>query len=112
MTPHDLLASLHAAGVEVVQAHDNLRLRGPEGALTPDLLAAVKQHKPALLRLLVDREAHPGSATAPAPDRPACGHADAIVVMYVDGYGTLCGACWTRWVRGGMDWPGQPGGES
>ena len=85
---------------------DQLRYQGPRGVLTPALLEAVKQHKPALLRLLVGRDAAPEPAPASAPDLPACGHNDAIAVLVVDGYGSICGACWSSWVRGGMDWPG------
>ena len=50
---------------------------------------------------------------APAlPEAPACGHTDTVTVIHVDGYGALCGACWTRWVAGGMDWPEQHGDQS
>ena len=60
-----------------------------------------------------------GSSSEPAPapasasaHAPACGHTDTVTVIHVDGYGSLCGACWTRWVAGGMDWPEQHGDQS
>ena len=109
MTPAALLASLQAAGVDLVPSGDNLRLRAPEGALTADLLGAVKQHKPALLRLLAEKGAAPAPGALSEPSTPACGHDDAIAVLQVRGYGTLCGRCWSRWRVGGMDWPGTSG---
>ena len=38
-------------------------------------------------------------------DRPACGHAGALVVLTVKGQGQLCIDCWRRWVRGDLAWP-------
>ena len=74
MTPAALIASLRAAGVDMVPAGDNLRLQAPGGTLTPDLLAAVEQHKPALLQLLVANDSGPGMASAPPhPQCPAAG---------------------------------------
>lgn len=125
MTPRALLASLHAARVEVVPTGSNLRLRGPDGALTPELLAVVKEHKATLLRLLAggDPGAAPGTLPAepenrgpaadslPEPRGPACGHDEAVVLLEVEGQGTLCSRCWRRWIAGNISWPGSPGSE-
>ena len=46
-----------------------------------------------------------GIERPPEPPRTACGHDDTVTVIHVDTYGALCGACWRRWVSGGMDWP-------
>lgn len=51
MTPAALLANLRGWGVEVRARGDKLRL-SPQSALTPELLALVKDHKPGLLELL------------------------------------------------------------
>jgi DNA polymerase-1 len=47
-----LLDTLTAAGIVVSVTGDKLNLDGPRGALTPELIANVKGHKPALLELL------------------------------------------------------------
>ena len=109
-----LLAELHQAGVELTVNGDRLHYSAPPGVMTPGLVIAVKQHKPALLRLLVARDTAPAPGPEPAPSTstPACGHNDAIAVLQVDDHGLICGPCWQRWVRGGMDWPESPGGES
>ncbi|MFL9458796.1 condensation domain-containing protein [Tolypothrix bouteillei VB521301_2] len=48
----DLLENLSAKNVELWIEGDKLRYRGPENALSPELLASIKQHKPEILRLL------------------------------------------------------------
>ena len=58
-------------------------------------------------RIAASSSPEPAQAPASAPEHaPACGHTDTVTVIHVDGYGALCGACWTRWVAGGMNWPG------
>ena len=42
---------------------------------------------------------------SPGWQGPACGHAAAVVLIRVEGWGMLCGDCWRRWVAGNMDWP-------
>ena len=59
-----LLAELRQAGVVLAVNGDRLHYSAPLGVMTPEFLAAVKKHKPALLRLLVEREAAP---TPPPP---------------------------------------------
>ena len=52
MSPVDLLAELRRRGVRLSVHGDKLRYVAPKGALTPDLLEAMRRHKPDLLRLL------------------------------------------------------------
>jgi ribosomal protein L40E len=47
-----LIADLRAKGVELAPNGDKLRVRAPEGTLTPDLLAVVAEHKAELLAAL------------------------------------------------------------
>jgi hypothetical protein len=53
--PIELLAELTRRGVEIVVAGGRLRFR-PQGAVTPDLRAALAEHKTELLKLLEDEE--------------------------------------------------------
>jgi hypothetical protein len=53
MTAHDLLGALQARKVELWVEGGRLRWRGPTGALTGADLAALAEHKAALLALLV-----------------------------------------------------------
>jgi len=60
-TPTALLAELTALGIEL-QAHgERLRFR-PQTAMTAELVARVKVHKPGLLALLADTETPTGDA--------------------------------------------------
>lgn len=52
MTAQALLTELHDAGVTIEAARGELRLDAPSGAMTPDLLSAVKSCKGELLNLL------------------------------------------------------------
>lgn len=54
-----LLADLQAHDVAVVPEGDRLRLKAPKGTMTPDLLARVRECKPALLALLTRPQAAP-----------------------------------------------------
>ena len=116
MTAPELLDVLHRAGVEVARAGGNLKLRGPREAMTPEVLARVRERKPELLTLLPCEVASTRArdnrpmVDAPAPladhfSRPACGHDGALVLLTVEGLGLLCGDCWCLWVRGRLDWP-------
>ncbi len=57
MTPAILLADLQTRGVRLYLAGDELRYKAKPGVLTPDLAAAVKPHKSALITLLRQEEA-------------------------------------------------------
>lgn len=52
MTATDVLARLRALGISVAADGDDLVLR-PSSKLTPEMLALVRAHKPALLALLM-----------------------------------------------------------
>lgn len=63
-TPAALLPELTALGIEL-QAHgDRLRFR-PQSAMTGELIARVKVHKPGLLALLTNTETPAGDAATP-----------------------------------------------
>ena len=49
MTPHQLLATLHRAGAEVVVHGDRLRVQAPRGVLTEEIRRALVEHKPELV---------------------------------------------------------------
>ncbi len=55
MTPESLVAELCERGVAIESAGGELRLDAPAGAMTPDLLAAVKSCKAELLKILQSR---------------------------------------------------------
>jgi hypothetical protein len=53
MTPLEVLRALRARGIEVVLwPNDTLHCQSEAGLLTPDLVAAMRQHKEALLTIL------------------------------------------------------------
>jgi hypothetical protein len=52
MTPHDLLEHLYRRGLRFAAAGQDIRVRGPKSALTPNVLESIRQQKPALLALL------------------------------------------------------------
>ncbi len=56
MTAAALLADLQTRGVRLYLAGDELRYKAKPGMMTPDLAAAVKPHKPALVALLREEE--------------------------------------------------------
>jgi hypothetical protein len=58
VSPAALLEALAARGVELAVTDGRLRCR-PAGRLTPELRAALVEHKPALLRLLATRPCVP-----------------------------------------------------
>src|SRR4051812_5495280 len=75
MTPDALLSALRAAGVSLVIAGEKLTTRGPKGAMTPTLVAALREYKPlilAVVRTLHDRkhDADWGTAQAWMMDGP------------------------------------------
>ena len=174
-----LLTRVQGLGIVLWRQGDQLRYRGSQGDLTPDLIGELRRHKAELLQMIAAGEPCSAQRDAPAPDRsasvklfmpvvetwppdtrdlweeraavlefdwgmsrdeaeleafnritagsspepapvpasapehaPACGHTDALVVIHVTDYGSLCGPCWTRWVAGGMDWPEQHGDQS
>ncbi len=60
-TPHDVLKRAQRAGVAVIVDGDELRLRA-KAAPPRELLDELREHKPALLRLLSQGEAAPASS--------------------------------------------------
>src|SRR5215831_18330346 len=56
LSPLEVLETIAAAGVTVSVTGDRLNLKGPEQALTDDLIAHVRILKPALLELLSGSE--------------------------------------------------------
>ena len=52
MTAAELLRELRRRGVKLTVNGDRLRYEAPRGALTPELLEAMRQHKPELMRML------------------------------------------------------------
>lgn len=65
MIAAEVLSELQAKGVTLAPEGDKLRWRAPKGTMTPDLLARVREAKPALLALLA------GGAPVPVVPRPA-----------------------------------------
>ena len=73
MGPAEVLAELARRGVEVAVEGNRLRFR-PQEAVTPDLLAALIEHKPDLIRLLGTEAAEVGwRAEAMRPQVPPTG---------------------------------------
>lgn len=54
MSPAALLADLRSRGIVLIPAGDALRCRAPRGVVTPDLAQLIREHKPALLALLLE----------------------------------------------------------
>jgi hypothetical protein len=52
MTPHHLLARIHAAGIMLWSEAEMLRYRAPKGVMTAELLMQIRTHKETLLALL------------------------------------------------------------
>jgi amino acid adenylation domain-containing protein/non-ribosomal peptide synthase protein (TIGR01720 family) len=72
VSPIELLSRLRDLHVQVIADGERLRVRAPEGALTPELQAALAAHKAAILALLKGSSA---VAAAPAPRAAAAGDA-------------------------------------
>jgi TubC N-terminal docking domain len=70
--PAHIIAQLHAAGCRLIPEGERLRVKHPS-ALTDELRALIRQHKPALLDWL--RQEHPGATEAGGgagtPGRPS-----------------------------------------
>jgi hypothetical protein len=90
-----LLASLREHRIEVEVDGDQLRLRGRQALLTPELRRAAAAYKPALLALL--REA------AAEPICPICGRVDYMPI------GSGWRRCWACGWRGGPTRAPDPG---
>jgi hypothetical protein len=56
MTLAELLCSVNAAGIGLANVGGQLQLRGPPGAITPEIRAGAGEHKEALLELLPIQE--------------------------------------------------------
>lgn len=72
MTLARLLEELDRRGVALVAEGDRLRVRGARGALDPELLSAIRAHKPRLLEALRDAgaSADGGGGAGPRPRPP------------------------------------------
>lgn len=57
MTTEELIEQATAAGVRLRQNGEKLRVDAPKGVLVPELLDALKEHKPAILAFLAQRRA-------------------------------------------------------
>ena len=99
MSPDTLMHELTAIGVHVSVNGDKLKIRAPNGAIRPELLAALRRHKAALLARLAtpqgtDAAKIPASPTpAPTPEDAAAMRLSAIessglalLVKVDDGY--------------------------
>lgn len=84
MAPDVLLTELRARGAVLSVRGDRIRVEAPPEVVTPELRAALVEHKPALLRLLSDTD-RPGTPPPPAAFR----FADSVMV-----FGDIC-AGWT-----------------
>ncbi|MHB8763134.1 MAG: TubC N-terminal docking domain-related protein [Deferrisomatales bacterium] len=74
MTALALLRDIEAQGIRLEAQGDRLRVDAPAGALTPELRAALAEHKPELLRVLAAGAGAPGPFTCdgcPNRGRPA-----------------------------------------
>jgi hypothetical protein len=92
-----VLARLRERGIEVAVDGDQLRLRGRQSSLTPELRRAAVAHKPALLALLRKAPAETTCAT--------CGRTDYLPI----GSGwRRCWACGRRWGPTSTPDPGDP----
>jgi hypothetical protein len=56
MTLVELFSAVNGAGVSLANVDGQLQLRGPPGAITPDIRAGAEEHKQAILALLPARE--------------------------------------------------------
>ncbi len=92
-----LLARLRELGIEVDVDGDQLRLRGHDAPLTPELRRCAVAHKPALLALLR------GATTEPIC--PNCGRVD---YMPIGSGWRRCWACGRRWGPTSAPDPGDP----
>jgi hypothetical protein len=92
-----LLASLREHGIEIEVDGDQLRLRGRQAPLTPELRRAAAAYKPALVALL--REA------ATEPICPTCGRVD---YMPLGSGWRRCWTCGRRWGPTRAPDPGDP----
>lgn len=60
---HAILAELNAKGIDVATVGDQLELTGPKRAITPEVIAEVRQHKQEILDMLAPVSPE-GEATA------------------------------------------------
>lgn len=63
MTAAELLQALAARGVRLKVADGRLSVRAPKGALTDEIKAALRDHRPALLRI-ISRTSRAGAAAS------------------------------------------------
>lgn len=61
MSPHELLRALHSRRIRIFRDGEQLRVKGPQGAMTPELMAQLKAQKQAVLDFLRLGEQQTGS---------------------------------------------------
>lgn len=59
MTAEELFVELYRRGVRLSVVGADLRYRPPQDAMTPEMLAVIKAHKPALIVLLTPDDSLP-----------------------------------------------------
>ena len=96
MTATRLLDALRTKGVRLSGEGEQLAVDAPKGILTDDLHQAIRQHKAALLALLV-QPAQANAATATAPSTEACTHQAHFPPSLTDGPLRQCVACPHCW---------------
>ena len=74
MSVFELLSSLHDLGVRVWVEGEGLRYSAPKGALTPDLLARMRQHKADIIEFLRKAELSSGATLPPIKRAPRTGN--------------------------------------
>jgi hypothetical protein len=72
MTLAELLRTLDSTRVRLFRAGDDLRVRGKKNALPPEVIDAVKAHKPALLAMLKGEEVQPIQVHSSTDGSPQC----------------------------------------
>jgi hypothetical protein len=92
MSPRDLLNVLHRLGFRVWIERDRLETAAPKSLLTDELRAAIREHRPHLIAILVGeggiRRSDAGPAAAAAGLRGA-GHLAASAAVHAGGSGGL-----------------------
>ena len=62
MTAQDLVETLRRAGIELVVCGDRLRVEAPRGAVTPEVLAQLQEHKAMVIAELARRACWPSES--------------------------------------------------
>ena len=59
MTAEEILGQVEVLGGRLWLEGDRLKYRIPEQAFSPDLLSTLKEHKPELMQILIDKQPTP-----------------------------------------------------